>query len=290
MLALIIVVSAFILPCGAAFAAGEDGVSPGGAEATAGDIGVSSGGGVEAVAGDPELTPGAYIVVAHPYYKHPVTGVMEDSGQNPAIGQGMAESVLGEEALLEVYEDGSVYVTARFSLMDNIENIKLSTQSGAESGYVPTEFTIVKESMGEGSDAKADIRFEIPGADAIARAEFSVIAMGRDVIFFMNFTDPVPGEGDFITSPAQANEAAPDAGDIAATGVNTDTNAGSEDVTAADAYSASADANADKAAAAPAGDGTIDVKLFIVIAAVIVVLTVVCCVVLARGKYRSDSR
>jgi hypothetical protein len=284
-LALIVLVSAFVLPCGAAFAAVEDGV-----EAASGDVG---------------LAPGAYVVVAHPYYKHPVTGVMEDSGQNSGIGQGMAESVLGEEALLEVYDDGRVFVTARFSLMDNIEDIQLSPQKDAESEYVPTEFAIVKESMGEGTDAKADIRFELPGADAIARAGFYVIAMGRDVIFFMNFTDPVAGEGDFITSPAPAKEAASGAGsggaaqgaDAAGTGAGTDAGSGagadadsdSEKVTIAGVDSASADADADKAAAATSGDGRIDTKLFIVIAAVIVAAAVVCGVVIARGRSGRNS-
>ncbi|MDR1043405.1 MAG: hypothetical protein LBL54_05810 [Clostridiales Family XIII bacterium] len=315
MLALIIFVSAFVLPCGAAFAAGEDGASlDGGVEVASGDVGASLGGGVEVAAGDAGLAPGAYVVVAHPYYKHPVTEVMEDSGQNPGIGQGMTESVLGKEALLEVYDGGRVFVTVRFSLMDNIENIKLSAQKDAESEYVPTEFTIVKESMGEGADAKADIRFEIPGVDAIARAEFYVIAMGRDVIFFMNFSDPVAGEGDFITSPAPSDEAVPDGsgdvaaaggdgdgaaagGDGAATGADTDTDAnanaevGSDETTTAGIDDASADADADEAAAdASAGDGKIDVKLFIVIAAVIVAVAVVCGVVLTRGKSRRKPR
>jgi hypothetical protein len=308
LLALIVFVSAFVLPCGAAFAAGEKGVSSGGGvEATVGDVGASPGGvettagdagalsgGVETITDGTELAPGAYIVVAHPYYKHPVTGVMEDSGQNPGIGQGMTESVLGKEALLEVYDDGSVYVTVRFSLMDNIENIKLSAQKDAESEYVPTEFAIVKESMGEGADAKADIRFEIPGLGAIARAEFYVIAMGRDVIFFMNFTDPVPGEGDFITSPAPdpvgdgVLDAPPsDSEDALVTDAGLDV----EELTTTGAESAPANASADNADAdAPAGDGKIDVKLFIVIAAVIVAAAVVCGVVLTRGKSKRNSR
>jgi hypothetical protein len=262
---------ALFAPVCAAYAAGED-------DASSGGVGV--------VSGDSELAPGAYVVVAHPYYKHPVTEVMEDSGQNPGIGQGMTESVLGEEALLEVYDDGSVYVTVRFSLMDNIEDIRLSAQKDAKSEYVPADFTIVKESMGEGSDAQADIRFEIPGVNAIARAEFYVIAMGREVIFFMNFTDPVPGEGDFIISPAPANEAVSDADDVAAA----DSDSEPEEVTATGIESASADASADEAAGAPVGDGKIDVKLFIVIAAVIVAAAVVCGVVLTRGKSKRGSR
>ena len=34
----------------------------------------------------------AYLATATPYYKHPVTGKIEDPGQNEGIGQGMTES------------------------------------------------------------------------------------------------------------------------------------------------------------------------------------------------------
>ncbi len=36
-----------------------------------------------------------------PYYSHPVTGVIEDPGNNPGIGQGMTENVLSPQALVE---------------------------------------------------------------------------------------------------------------------------------------------------------------------------------------------
>jgi hypothetical protein len=155
------------------------------------------------------FAPGAYLLDAHPHYKHPMTGDIEDSGQNPGIGQGMTESVLGKKALLEAYDDGSLYVSVRFSLMDNIKNIKLSVQDGADSEFVPIDFETVKESMEE---AVSDIRFQVPNEKVIVRANFFVTAMGRDVIFYMNFSNPVAGNGDFVTSPEKAP------GDKSATG------------------------------------------------------------------------
>lgn len=140
---------------------------------------------------------GIYTVTATPYYQHPVTGVMEDSGQNPGIGQGMTESVLAKQALLEVDKDGNHFVTVRFSLMDNIKDVKLSVQKDAQSAFVPVEHTVTKEAM---ADATADLRFAVPNENAIARATFYVIPMGRDVIFYMTFSDPVPGSGDFVAS------------------------------------------------------------------------------------------
>lgn len=142
-------------------------------------------------------TYGIYTVTATPYYQHPVTGVMEDSGKNPGIGQGMTESVLAKQALLEVDQDGNHFVTVRFSLMDNINDVKLSVQKNAQSGFVAADHTVMKEVMEEGT---ADLRFAVPGENAIARAEFYVIPMGRDVVFYMTFSNPIPGSGDFVTS------------------------------------------------------------------------------------------
>jgi hypothetical protein len=109
----------------------------------------------------------------------------------------MTESVLEKQALLEVDEKGNHFVTIRFCLMDNIENLKLSVQKDAESKFVETSHTIMKEAM---QNATADIRFSIPDENAIVRATFFVVPMGRDVIFYISFSDLVSGSGDFITS------------------------------------------------------------------------------------------
>lgn len=218
------------------------------------------------------IAPGTYILAAHPYYAHPVTGVMEDSGQNPGIGQGMTESVLGKEALLEVYGDGSMYVTVRFALMDNIQDIRLSVQEDAEADYVPVGFETVKEDVaGEGVDAKADLRFAAPSVSAIVRAEFFVTAMGRDVIFFMDFSDPVPGSGDFVTTDEAPAGGGEDVADAGAAGASGDAGAG----------------GADGAQAKPEdgfAGGTLDTRTFALIAAAVVVVAVVCALLLRARK------
>jgi hypothetical protein len=204
--------------------------------------------------------PGTYVVAAHPYYAHPVTGLMEDSGQNPGIGQGMTESVLGKEALLEVYENGDSYVTVRFALMDNIEDIRLSTQRDAQGDYEPAGFTVTKELS---EDAESDLRIPIADMNTLIRAEFFVTAMGRDVVFFMTFTDPVPGAGDFVTTPE------PPAGSA-------------EEEAGADAGETDADANTDTE-----GSGGLKNKGgFIGAAAVVVVIAVIVAVFAGRGKKR----
>lgn len=146
--------------------------------------------------------PGVYLVTATPGYEHPATGVIEDSGQNAGIGQGMTESVLGGQALLEAGAEGS-YLTIRFSLMDNIDDVRLSWQRAGEEDYAPIEYAVMQE---DAEESTVDMRFAVPDEEIIVRAEFYVAPMGRDVIFFMTFADPVAGEGDFIVSAAPANE------------------------------------------------------------------------------------
>lgn len=50
------------------------------------------------------LSNGIYIATASPHYKHPVTGVIEDSGGegSAVLGQSMTESALYNKALVTV--------------------------------------------------------------------------------------------------------------------------------------------------------------------------------------------
>lgn len=64
-------------------------------------------------------------------YTHPVTGVIEDSGgeASAATGQGMAESAVGTQGILEVTDSGKYYLTVRFSLMDYASRHDISVQN-----------------------------------------------------------------------------------------------------------------------------------------------------------------
>ena len=67
---------------------------------------------------------GIYTATATSHYKHPTTGVIEDSGGEGSyvLGQSMTESALNKAALVEVDPQGNTYVTVRLNLMDNIQN------------------------------------------------------------------------------------------------------------------------------------------------------------------------
>ena len=50
--------------------------------------------------------PGTYTVTVTPTYRDPVTGDIEDPGNNEAIGQGMTENLCGSAGLLKWRKTG----------------------------------------------------------------------------------------------------------------------------------------------------------------------------------------
>lgn len=140
-----------------------------------------------------------YLADAHPHYRHPVTGVIEDSGGDGSevLGQSMTEGALKTESLIEVDPEGRMYATIRLGLMDNIENPQFKVQKDGYSDFYDVSADLMKENY----DAnESDFRFEIPNENAIVRCTFYVVAMGRDVVFYMDFDNIREGSGDFVTS------------------------------------------------------------------------------------------
>lgn len=140
-----------------------------------------------------------YLADARPHYRHPVTGVIEDSGGDGSevLGQSMTEGALKTESLIEVDPDGRMYATIRLGLMDNIENPQFKVQKDGYSDFYDVSADLMKENY----DAnESDFRFEIPNENAIVRCTFYVVAMGRDVVFYIDFDNIREGSGDFVTS------------------------------------------------------------------------------------------
>ena len=140
-----------------------------------------------------------YLADAHPHYRHPVTGVIEDSGGDGSevLGQSMTEGALKTESLIEVDPDGRMYATIRLGLMDNIENPQFKVQKDGYSDFYDVSADLMKENY----DAnESDFRFEIPSENSIVRCTFYVVAMGRDVVFYIDFDNIREGSGDFVTS------------------------------------------------------------------------------------------
>ncbi len=149
------------------------------------------------------VSSGIYLATATPHYRNPQTGVIEDSGGegSDVLGQSMTESATYNKALVEVDDSGNVYVTIRLQLMDNIRNPQF--QVNGQSAAV----TLMQEDY---TNNTADYRMKVKSVQSVIRCKMNVIAMGRDVIFFITVSDLQSGSGDFITSitvnkPTQVN-------------------------------------------------------------------------------------
>lgn len=139
------------------------------------------------------LSNGIYIATATPHYKHPVTGVIEDSGGegSAVLGQSMTESALYNKALVEVDNKGTTYITVRLKLMDNIENPEFEVDGKSVSA------SLMQEDYTENT---ADYRMKVPSEKSIIKCSMYVVPMGRQVKFFITVSDLTSGSGDFITS------------------------------------------------------------------------------------------
>ena len=107
------------------------------------------------------LENGIYLADATPYYSHPYTGVIEDSGgeSSSVLGQSMTESALCPQALIEVDSSGNMYATIRLSLMDNIENPQFMVQEDGYSSFYDVSADCMQENLDNNT---GDFRISIP--------------------------------------------------------------------------------------------------------------------------------
>lgn len=136
---------------------------------------------------------GIYIATATPHYRNPQTGVIEDSGGDGSavLGQSMTESATYRQALVEVDSSGNTFVTIRLQLMDNIRNPQFQVDG------TPVSATLMQEDY---TNNTADYRMKVNSENSVIRCNMNVIAMGRNVIFYITVSNLQEGSGDFITS------------------------------------------------------------------------------------------
>ena len=142
---------------------------------------------------------GIYTATATSHYKHPTTGLIEDSGGEGSyvLGQSMTESALNKAALVEVDPQGNTYVTVRLNLMDNIQNPQFQVDGSRNGNFSAVSATVMQEDFTENT---TDFRMQVPDENTIIRCNMYVIPMGRDVIFYITVGDLKSGSGDFIAS------------------------------------------------------------------------------------------
>ncbi len=138
-------------------------------------------------------SPGIYTATATSHYRHPTTGVIEDSGGESSyvLGQSMTDSALNKAALVEVDSSGATWVTIRLNLMDNIQSPQFQVDGSSVSA------TLMQEDY---SNNTADYRMRVNSENSIIRCNMYVIPMGRDVIFYITVGGLSAGSGDFVTS------------------------------------------------------------------------------------------
>lgn len=142
---------------------------------------------------------GIYTATATSHYRHPTTGVIEDSGGEGSyvLGQSMTESALNKAALVEVDPQGNTYVTVRLNLMDNIQNPQFQVDGSRNGNFSAVSATVMQEDF---TNNTTDFRMQVPSENAIIRCNMYVIPMGRDVIFYITVGNLRSGSGDFVTS------------------------------------------------------------------------------------------
>ena len=138
-------------------------------------------------------SPGIYTATATSHYRHPTTGVIEDSGGESSyvLGQSMTDSALNKAALVEVDSSGATWVTIRLNLMDNIQSPQFQVDGSSVSA------TLMQEDY---TNNTADYRMRVNSENSIIRCNMYVIPMGREVIFYITVGNLQSGSGDFVTS------------------------------------------------------------------------------------------
>lgn len=135
-----------------------------------------------------------YTCTITPCYRHPVTGVIEDSGGEAsyATGQGMVESAVYGTGILEVTDTGEYYLTIRMSLMDYTSGHSFWVQNVGDTEWM----TPAIGATGNGTDGEGtttDICIQVPSENCVVRGAMYVEPMQRDVVFYFYPSNYVEG-------------------------------------------------------------------------------------------------
>ena len=120
-------------------------------------------------------------------YRHPITGVIEDSGGEAsfATGQGMVESCAYSYGMLEETSDGQCYFTIRLTLQDMVNNVSFQSQAAGGSGWSSLGTSVTNQGSDSSGDTK-DYCIKVPSLDCVLRCSMYVEPMGRDVVYYLS--------------------------------------------------------------------------------------------------------
>ena len=120
-------------------------------------------------------------------YRHPITGVIEDSGGEAsfATGQGMVESCAYSYGMLEETSDGQCYFTIRLTLQDMVKNVSFQSQTAGGSGWSSLGTSVTNQGSDNSGDTK-DYCVKVPSLDCVLKCSMYVEPMGRDVVYYLS--------------------------------------------------------------------------------------------------------
>ena len=124
---------------------------------------------------------------AVPSYVNPITNLIEDTGQNMALGQAMSEDLVKKhpaEMLIDL--EGTVFFTFRMGLVEETANLAIELLGDDGQAIESLPFSIVEEFP---EDNERDIRISTPTEDPILRISLVATPMGREVICFATFAE-----------------------------------------------------------------------------------------------------
>ena len=164
------------------------------------------------------IGPGVYSVEVIPVYLNPDTGIAEDTGQNPGIGQMMVEAQVQTAGCIEVMDDGTMYLNTRWNLAEPTIYAGFSTSSDGSSTWKKRNFDVTRqvnageyEFQGQNFDAVVtDFRFKIDGTNDTIRCTNWVDAMGRQCIWYCylsNIREGIDDTWNVVQKPSMANYA-----------------------------------------------------------------------------------
>lgn len=163
---------------------------------------LAAGPAVEAQAGN--VQPGYYGVTIVPTYQNPDTGVIDDVGQNPGIGNMMVQAQVQPVGYVEITEDGTIWLNTRWNQPDANIYAGFETSSDGSQTWKARDFEVTNqvavgqyEFAGNVFDAVVtDYRIQLDSLSDTIRCTNFVEAMQRECIWFCYISDIYEGVGD----------------------------------------------------------------------------------------------
>lgn len=160
-----------------------------------------------------EIYPGEYSVTVVPTYQNPDTGVIDDVGQNPGIGNMMVKAQVQSVGYVEIEDDGTIWLNTRWNQADSNIYAKFETSSDGSQTWTQRDFQVTNQAAvgnyefagNTFSATVTDYRFQLGSLNDTIRCTNYVEAMDRECVWFCYITDLTSGVGESWTTITPPN-------------------------------------------------------------------------------------